>query len=118
MIVDGRIQWFGAEPFAYVCDEDLKRPTPIGALCAWCRESIAATDSGFIMRHIETSGVSLRAWHRECSLRSILGSVRHQRGTCSCFTGSGEHCTDRELDGLTEREEARLAVRIWEERNQ
>lgn len=46
--------------------------------------------------------------HYECSIRSIAGSVAHQRGLCSCYGGTGE-----DDSSLTVRQNARLACQVW-----
>jgi hypothetical protein len=58
------------------------------ALCSWCAEAFAPGES------IEPGHV-----HYECGLRSVLGSVGHQRGLCSCYGGTEEdppHMTRRQ----------------------
>lgn len=48
--------------------------------------------------------------HRECLLRSIVGSVGHQMGRCSCFgyRGNGDD------ESLTRRENALIAARFFD----
>ena len=44
-------------------------------------------------------------FHRECLIRSIVGSVAHQKGKCSCNGGNGE-----DDKNLSVRENARNAL--------
>lgn len=46
--------------------------------------------------------------HRECLLRSIIGSVAHQTQRCSCYGFSGE-----DDPKLTARENAKAAARYF-----
>jgi hypothetical protein len=98
---------------------------PLGCICAWCDEPIRAEDSGVWMVHQDSEGLAHRPWHRECWLRTIVGSIEHQRGECGCPT----HCTNQDDDGVaiawvhrtlgrraTKREEALAAVAYAESR--
>lgn len=53
----------------------------------------------------------LEMMHYECSIRCIVGSVAHQRRTCTCYGGNGE-----DDPALTRRQNARLACAEWEKR--
>lgn len=58
---------------------------------------------------VDTNGAVIHhTWHEECALRSVLGSVGHLRGTCSCRGG-----TEEDPPGLTKREAARAAMLEW-----
>lgn len=71
---------------------------PLGQPCAMCDEAIAAGDIGTV----ERGG---RVIHYECMMRSVIGSVGHQKKLCSCYGG------DQEDDpALTRREAAKAAV--------
>lgn len=84
-------------------------PVPVGERCLHCGEPIAAADTGFITPYIDRSGgCAARAFHRECMLRNVLGSVGHQRKKCSCYGG-----TEEDPPGMTKREAARAAVRLF-----
>lgn len=48
-------------------------------------------------------------WHRECAMRSIVGSVGHQKRECSCYGGVG----DGDPPGLSAREAARAAYEYY-----
>lgn len=68
-------------------------------LCVWCDEPILA--------HEHRAPYS-DAWHDECGLRSIIGSVGHQERRCSCFGG-----TEEDPPGLTRREAAVAAALLF-----
>lgn len=48
--------------------------------------------------------------HRECAIRSVVGSVGHQIGECSCYGGSRE-----DPPGLSKREAAQAASALFSE---
>lgn len=68
--------------------------------CPWCDEAIASADSRRLM-----SGCP--PWHTECFVRSMLGSVAHQRRRCGCYIPGS---TEDDPPGMTKREAARAAV--------
>jgi hypothetical protein len=76
--------------------------TPVGAVCLLCEELIDEDDTG-------TINYVGQVTHYECMMRSVLGSVGHLRGRCSCFGGDEE-----DPPGMTRREAAIAAVRLWE----
>ena len=49
-------------------------------------------------------------WHQPCFFRSVIGSVGHLLGRCSCFGGDVE-----DPDGMTKRQAARAAYETWRE---
>jgi hypothetical protein len=72
--------------------------------CQYCGEEIAAAGEPFA---VVNEGA---AWlHRECMVRMIVGSVGHQRRTCSCFGGAEE-----DPEGVTRREAARAAEKEFQ----
>ncbi len=80
-------------------------PAPTFDRCIWCDEEFSASDSGFAMPLITTKkGQQLAYYHRECLIRSIMGSVGHQRHQCRCYGGK----TD-DPEGMTPRQAARAA---------
>ena len=82
--------------------------------CPWCEEPIGEGEKHFLVSHLTaTEGLvsEKRPWHRECWLRQISGSVNHQLRKCSCY-GGVEH---EDTGGLSKREEARAAVKMWKE---
>jgi hypothetical protein len=72
--------------------------------CLWCDEPLGENGP-----RGEIDPVALRM-HRECALRSVIGSVGHQRGECSCYGGDVE-----DPPGMTRREAARVAMLHWAE---
>ena len=92
-----------------ISDRDLEVvDTPVGESCARCQEDIADGDPGYLVPHMDEHGASEKPWHRECFLRSIFGSVAHQKGECFCFGGEGEDDPD-----LTVREAAKASERYF-----
>lgn len=71
--------------------------TPRGEACAWCGEVITASENGVVLPVLgESRDVS---YHGMCFLRTVVGSVGHQAGECSCHGGETEdppHMTRRE----------------------
>lgn len=97
---------------------EVQVPVPVGELCLWCDEPIEEGDIGTIQGVAErapTGEIISRTQpvHYECSMRSVLGSVSHVQGTCSCNI-PGSHEGDPE--GMTKREAAIAAVREWKRR--
>lgn len=92
--------------------------TPVGELCALCDEAIERGDIGTVMSIINMGPdgkpvAARRPVHHECSMRSVIGSVAHIEGTCSCnIPGSSEG----DDPNLTKRQAAIAAVRAWEAR--
>jgi len=104
--------WFGApwpseELRAPVCEDDtLRVPTPIGWLCALCDERIASVDRGtFIYAVSDDRPGRVQPVHVECSYRSVMGGIGHQKRTCTCFGGKD----DPDM-GLTRRQSA---LEVW-----
>lgn len=86
-------QWFG-EPWpradfrAPVCEDDaLRIPTPVGSTCLLCEQLIDEGDRGTQTGYVGLDGrqkmVSHICYvHTECTLRSILGNLKHHLGQC------------------------------------
>lgn len=103
LIVEGELKalgwtdWAILEATCYHCDElvlqsETRERQPV---------QIAGSDPPrFCMRPI----------HSECQCRSIVGSVGHQKGLCSCLGGPG---TEDDPPGMTKREAARAAMQYW-----
>jgi hypothetical protein len=73
--------------------------------CMWCEEPIVPGD------RYETRGPCAAGFlyvHRECGARSVLGSVGHLKGKCTCFGG-----TEDDPPGMTKREAAKAALALW-----
>lgn len=81
--------------------------------CIHCGEAFAPGDRRFPIMSLGQDGARRRYAHRECSLRQVVGSVGHQFGRCSCHGGKEE-----DPEGLTKRDAARAAVRLYEQLQQ
>ena len=105
------MQFFGPVPWGLALDDPrLQGPAPIGSLCDWCGEPIAADDFGVTLPLLQPAAAPADAkrttvFHRECDLRQVVGSVGHQRGRCSCYGG-----TEEDPPALTRRQAAQAAV--------
>jgi len=108
----GPIQWFGPAAFGSICEPAQHRPTPVGQACHWCGEIFALGDTGMLAMHLEYEGCRRVPWHRECFLRTISGSVAHVQKRCACYGGTARE-NDTQGMILTRREEAALAVKLW-----
>lgn len=75
--------------------------------CPWCEEEVTPGDDQQRM----AAGA---AWHMECFVRSVLGSVAHQRRRCGCYIPGS---TENDPPGMTLREAARAAVEEAQFRN-
>lgn len=95
------MKWFGINWGASICHSCEHEPTPVGTICGGCGEAIEKSDNGVSMP-VDT------VMHLECFLRSVLGSVGHQKKTCSCYGGNEE-----DPPGMTLREAAKAAVELW-----
>ena len=67
--------------------------------CLWCDEMVVSGD----LRHSLFPG-----YHYACAVRTVLGSIGHVKGTCSCNVKDGTHEDDP--PGLTKRQAARLVA--------
>ena len=68
---------------------------PMGA-CLWCNELLADNE-----RH-----PLVRTMHKECAVRSVVGSIAHIEGRCRCYCPGSEEDDPPEL---SRREAARVA---------
>jgi len=104
------LEFFGPKPWGPAIDEiERMVAAPVQAACLYCEELIATDDSGVFMMYLTVDGPRRVPEHRECFLRHVFGSVGHQRGKCSCYGG-----TEEDPEGMTKREAARAAVRLFE----
>lgn len=89
--------------------------TPVGQLCLWCEEAVVEGDVGTMQAVVDLvdgqPATSSRPSHYECSMRSVIGSVAHLEGRCSCVTPGAE---EGDPAGMSRREAAIAAVRLWE----
>lgn len=94
-------QWpanpFFGEPWdAPAVDGARQAPTPVGVPCAWCSVPVADGDQGFLVgcAGLDEQGkikATVKPFHRECQLRSVIGSPAHLDGKCSCHGGDGDN---------------------------
>jgi hypothetical protein len=70
--------------------------------CHWCKERIA---------RIEVDPLVNTPMHRECAFRSIMGSLAHIEGRCSCVVAGA---TETDPPEMTRREAAKAALAAWE----
>lgn len=112
------LRWFGRRYAAEVYSDCPQIPTPAAQPCGHCGEAIEPDADGFVLPTvvIRPDG-SLTAGdmplHRNCHLRSIVGSIAHQQRRCGCFVaGSTEH----DPPGMTIRQAADAAVAYYEKR--
>lgn len=82
-------------------------PTPVGEICLWCEEEVEEGDMGTMQAVVGAAGSSVRPIHHECSMRSVIGSVAHVEGRCSCFVPGALEGDDPRL---TRRQAARAAL--------
>ena len=88
-------------------------PTPSGE-CSWCNEPIGEGEIGMVLDHYGET-VSEAYYHRECLMRSIIGSVEHQKGECSCANPSVLHQECAE-EPMSKREAAKAAWEHYEQK--
>jgi hypothetical protein len=100
--------------------EDMEQvAAPIGEPCTWCMEPIAEGDYGVTIPHVTcnkdgTYAALARPLHWECHVRTVVGSVAHQLGICSCVNpNSDEH----DPPSLTRREAAKAVASLIARKN-
>jgi len=69
--------------------------------CPFCREPVLLEELDGVRARELADGKHV---HSECLMRSIIGSLGHQLGRCSCYGG-----TEEDPPGLTKRQAARAA---------
>ena len=74
--------------------------------CYWCDEEVRPPEAVMVFVNGATG-------HTDCVLRSIAGSVVHQRHECSCFIAGS---TAEDPPEMTKREAATLAANFWKTR--
>ena len=83
--------YFGEPWDAPIVDGQTREHTPIGNPCAWCQVPIATGDQGILMGAItgppQRPLASRVPYHRECLMRSTIGSPAHLDGKCTCRGG-------------------------------
>lgn len=105
------MKYFGPPKFRK--DWETQIPTPVGQECQWCDVAIQESDCGTMQAVVkEVNGelvTQMLPLHHECGIRSVIGSVSHQKKLCSCFGGTQP---DTE-DGMTRHEAAIAAARYF-----
>lgn len=84
---------FFGEPWDVPATEGQEHvPTPVGTPCLWCQVPIEDGDRGFILPAMRQTLAG--DWyadplpqHRECQMRSVIGSPAHLDGNCICHGG-------------------------------
>lgn len=105
--------WFEESWGAPCCDPELRVPIP-SIRCTHCGEEFQHGDRGFLQEEVREP-ITRRlvqpayAFHFECQMRMVLGSVGHQRGRCQCYGGSEE-----DPPGMTRRQAAIAALDYFE----
>lgn len=100
--------YFGEPWPSGCCDEPESRQaeTPVGQPCGWCGVQFDLKDQGLIVPAIGSDGQPLLiGWHKECLLRSTVGSLS---GRCSC------HGQDDGAWPATAAARRAEALQIWE----
>jgi hypothetical protein len=82
---------------------EMQIATPLHMACGHCGERFADGDIGTI----DLGGTAL---HYECGMRLVIGSVGHQKKQCVCYGRE-----DEDPPGMTKREAARAALRLFEQ---
>jgi hypothetical protein len=100
------MMWFGKKHPAPAYADCPQTETPVGRACFYCQEQIAMGDDGWIL-------VDGHMLHRECSLRSMIGSVAHQQRRCSCYGGGA---ASEGESGMTRRQAAKAAMDYFQGR--
>jgi hypothetical protein len=76
-------------------------PRRKATLCSYCGEEIQTGERADTMPHCPD-------FHRECLIRSVVGSVGHLEHRCSCYGGDAG-----DPPGMTRREAAKAAWDLW-----
>lgn len=95
-------------------------------ICVHCHEPVDTHEDAISHAAIEKPtnldptfaqafSVTARWSHRNCHMRSIIGSVGHQMRMCTCYVKQGEAIDDP--PGMTKRQAADAAVALFKRRN-
>lgn len=103
------MRWFGRAYGARYEVDTPHVPTPVGEVCGWCDEAIAAHDDGLVLPLLGEPERTRIAYHYECHLRRVIGGVNHQLHLCHCEGCAGVLPPDP--PHMTRREAAIAAVR-------
>jgi len=86
---------FGELWDAPMCEDAPTAPIPVGEHCDWCDTTIQDGDQGVLIPCVMADGAKLLPWHRECLMRSTVGSPAHLRGHCAtACSGDGSESAD------------------------
>lgn len=106
-------RYFGDPWPSVFCMHAPSAPAPLLSKCAWCDEGFIFGEQGVLLPHVGEDGAVVEiAYHKNCFLRTIFGSVGHIQGKCSCQGGTEEDPT-----GLSKRQAADAAVAEWDRRH-
>lgn len=106
--------YFG--PAAGRKSHETQAPTPVGRACGYCEEAITLGQAGTLQAYTTSPQLGKlvheeRPVHYECSLRSVIGSVAHIEGTCSCHVPGSQ---EGDPPGMSRRVGALMAALSWE----
>lgn len=108
------MQYFGKKHDAPVYDDGTLVATPVGKTCDWCKEDVIRGEDGFVLPGLLKEGDDyvgrLVVFHRECYLRQSIGSLGHQKKTCSCYVRTGG---EEDPPDMTIREAAKAATNYF-----
>jgi hypothetical protein len=82
------MQFFGPAKWGGALEGAEFVKAPVGMKCSFCDDPIYEDEFGVIMPCVGTEKVYIVAYHKECNLRLIVGSVSHQRKQCMCYGGT------------------------------
>ena len=87
--------------------------TPVGVPCGGCTVPIEDGDRGFMLGCVRLDGDqqpynSVEPWHRECLMRSTVGSPAHLDGRCTCHGGPGGEGSQTPVQVRAE------AIEVWD----
>ncbi len=105
--------YFGQPWDAPAVEGARQAPTPVGKPCAWCGVPVADGDQGFLVgcaRRDDAGKIygTVEPFHRECQLRSVIGSPAHLDGGCSCHGGQDDRRPQNPQEKRAE------AIEVWD----
>lgn len=84
--------------------------TPVNEICQFCEEVFIENDAGVSLPYLSEKNINVFIhYHKNCFLRTIVGSVGHQNKECSCYGGKSEDPVHLSL-----REAANQAVLLFQ----
>jgi len=110
------MRFFGRRYLAPMYNDAPEVHPPTGANCGWCEDRIEADDDGIVLDASPDIGFVIRLsdgslglpYHRECFLRTLIGSVAHVEKRCSCYVDGSK---ESDPPGMAKREAAKLALK-------